>query len=148
MSENSVSFEVKADLAELERLREIICSFGRDHDLPDKIVFVLNLVLDELITNSIKYGHLEAGNHLISVRIAYAPEAVTIEVEDDGCPFNPLTATRPDIHCPIEERGIGGLGLHLVRSLMDEMDYERFKDKNIVRIRKKLIESGSAACSR
>jgi anti-sigma regulatory factor (Ser/Thr protein kinase) len=136
MTADEVSFRVQARLSELDHLAMIVHQFGEKHDLSEKIVFALNLALDELITNSIKYGYKESGEHTILVRLSFVPGEVTLVMEDDGGPFNPLEAQEPDITCPVEQRAVGGLGLHLLRNLMDEIHYERRDGKNLVRIRK------------
>lgn len=136
MAANELSFRLQSKLSELDRIAAIIHRFGEEHELPEKVVFALNLALDELITNSIKYGYKEDGEHTIAINLSYVPGEIILLIEDDGGPFNPLEASRPDIQCPIEEREVGGLGLHLLRNLMDEIDYERRHGKNLVRIRK------------
>lgn len=136
MTADEVSFQIRASLSELDHLATIVHQFGEKHDLPEKIVFALNLALDELITNCIKYGYKEGGEHTILVRLSFVPGEITLIVEDDGGPFNPLEAREPDITCPVEQREVGGLGLHLLRSLMDEICYERRDGRNLLRIRK------------
>jgi len=142
MTADEVSFRVEGNLSELDRLATIVHRFGEEHRLPDKVVFALNLALDELITNTIKYGRKEDGKYNIMVGLACASGAVTLTVEDDGAPFDPLQAEEPDITCPIEEREIGGMGLHLLRRLMDEIKYERRDGKNLIRM-KKIFEPAS-----
>jgi serine/threonine-protein kinase RsbW len=60
-----------------------------------------------------------------------------VEVEDDGRPFNPLEAPPPDIGKPLAEREVGGLGIHLVRKMMDELEYRRENDKNLLILKTK-----------
>jgi serine/threonine-protein kinase RsbW len=134
MAVSELSFQLQSKLSELDRVAAMIDRFGEEHKLPAKVVFALNLALDELITNSIKYGYKEDGEHIIAISLTYAPGEVTLLVEDDGNPFNPLDASEPDIQCPVEKRQVGGLGIHLLRSLMDRIDYERRQGKNVVRI--------------
>ena len=63
------------------------------------------------------------------------------EVEDDGTPFNPLDVPAPDVTRPIEDRPIGGLGIHLTKKMVDGIDYSLRDGKNVLRLRKKLSES-------
>jgi anti-sigma regulatory factor (Ser/Thr protein kinase) len=63
---------------------------------------------------------------------------VTVTVEDDGVPFNPLEATEPDLDRPLEERSIGGLGIHLVKNLMDDVEYRREAGRNYLVMRKRV----------
>ena len=87
-------------------------------------------MLDEIVLNVINHGHDDQGEHEIHVRLRAAPDAVTITVEDDGKPFNPLDAPPPDLDLPIEERPIGGLGIFLMKSLTSAMDYRREGERN------------------
>jgi len=65
-----------------------------------------------------------------------------VEVEDDGRQFNPLELPEPDLEKKLEERPIGGLGIHLVRNLMDELEYRRTHNKNILIMKKKINQRG------
>ena len=85
----------------------------------------VSLVMEELITNSIKYGYGDTNEHIITIELEIANAAITIAVEDDGRPFNPLQAPQPDISSSLEDRETGGLGIHLIRELSDEIFYRR-----------------------
>jgi anti-sigma regulatory factor (Ser/Thr protein kinase) len=61
-----------------------------------------------------------------------------MRIEDDGVPFNPSESKTPDFQCDIEECKIGGLGIHLIKKMMDEVQYQRVADKNILVLRRKL----------
>jgi len=123
-------------LSELDRFNQALTEFGRQHRLPDKVMHDLNLALEEILTNIISYGYIDSREHEIRVSLSARPGEVRAEVEDDGQPFNPLEAPEPDITKPLEERTIGGLGIHLVRKLMDALEYKRRADRNILTIRK------------
>src|SRR5262245_2533817 len=123
-------------LSELDRFNQALTEFGRQHRLPDKVMHDLNLALEEILTNIISYGYIDSREHEIRVSLSALPGEVRAEVEDDGQPFNPLEAPEPDITKPLEERTIGGLGIHLVRKLMDALEYKRRADRNILTIRK------------
>jgi serine/threonine-protein kinase RsbW len=70
------------------------------------------------------------------VRLSAEPGEIKAEVEDDGEPFNPLEAPEPDTEKSLEERTIGGLGIHLVRKLMDRLEYKREGERNLLTVRK------------
>ena len=90
----------------------------------------MHLALEELGLNVINYGHDE-GLHEIQFTVTSQAEQVTIEMTDDGRPFDPLhDAPPPDLSAPLEDRRIGGQGVHLVRTLMDQVQYERISGKN------------------
>ena len=121
---------IETRLEELTRLSTAVEDLGEQDNWPPTLVGKVNLALEELATNTINHGHDE-GVHEISFAFNLTDEALTIEMVDDGKPFNPLTeAPTPDINAPIDERPIGGLGVLLVRSLMDECSYRREEDRN------------------
>ena len=125
-------------LSELERFNRSLTEFGRQHGLAPKVVQDLNLALEEILTNIISYGYTDNCEHEIKVRLSMQPEEVRVDVEDDGQPFNPLAAPEADTTKPLEERTIGGLGIHLVRKLMDGLEHQRQEGKNLLIIKKHL----------
>src|SRR5499426_948711 len=124
-------------LVELRRFNQTLMEFGQHHGLAPTVVHDLNLALEEILTNIISYGYLDGQEHEIRVRLSARPGEVKAEVEDDGQSFNPLAAPEPHTAKALEERTIGGLGIHLVRTLMDGLEYKRQADRNILTIRKK-----------
>ena len=133
---NQISVTLKNDVAEIERLSQIIEAFGEDHNLPADFVYAVNLALDEVLTNTISYGYADGAEHEIFVRVTLE-EALVAEVRDDARPFNPLEAPPADVASPLSERQVGGLGIHLARTLMDEMEWRREGDKNVLIMRKR-----------
>ncbi|MGH7825124.1 MAG: ATP-binding SpoIIE family protein phosphatase [Candidatus Binatia bacterium] len=128
-------------LSELERLNQALMEFSQRHGLAPRVVHDLNLALEEILTNIISYGYTDNREHEIKVRLSAQTGEVTAEVEDDGQRFNPLEAPEPDTEKPLEERTIGGLGIHLVRKLMDGLEYKRQGDRNLLTMKKKTEES-------
>lgn len=128
-----LTLEIGNDFAALrpasERLREFLAECGA----PVAASFLADLVLEELVTNTIKYGYDDAAAHAIHVDVDFAAGRLGIAVRDDGHPFDPLTLPAPDITLPAKHRDIGGLGLHLVRQMTDSLNYERREGWNIVR---------------
>jgi anti-sigma regulatory factor (Ser/Thr protein kinase) len=133
-----LTIPVRNDLAELERVASLIEDFGRRHRLPTRTVFELNLAIDEVLTNIILYAFLDAVEHEIVLRLSAvaAGETVVVEIEDDGQPFDPTCCAPPDLTQAIDDRPVGGLGIHLVRRLMDSLTYRRRRDKNLLAMRK------------
>ncbi len=119
-------------LTELERVAREVEAFGEAHGIAAELIFKVTVALDEILTNVISYGYPEGGEHVITVRLAVKAAELVIEIEDDGCPFNPLTVAPPDLRKSTEERPIGGLGLQLVRKMMDRLEYRREQDKNLL----------------
>ena len=139
--ERSLFALLRNDLAELQRLNQLVTDFAEHHGLPSELVFRLTLVLEEIITNVISYGYEDEMEHEISVRLSWEDPDLKIEVEDDGRPFNPLEAPPPDMVKPLAERPVGGLGIHLVREMMDKLEYRRENDKNLLVLKTRVRET-------
>jgi sigma-B regulation protein RsbU (phosphoserine phosphatase) len=132
-----LEIKLRNKFSELRRFNETLMEFGQHHGLAPTVVHDLNLALEEILTNIISYGYTDSQEHEIGVRLSVRPGEVKAEVEDDGQSFNPLAAPEPHTAKALEERTIGGLGIHLVRTLMDGLEYKRQADKNMLTIRKK-----------
>jgi serine/threonine-protein kinase RsbW len=132
-----VEIKISNKLSELDRLNQCLAAFGQRHGFTSKVMHDLNLALEEILINIISYGYTDDREHEIKVRLSTKAGEVNAEVEDDGRPFNPLEAPQADITKSLEERTIGGLGIHLVRQLMDDLGYKRLADKNLLTITKK-----------
>ena len=103
------------------------------------LIPTINMALDELLSNVVLYGFPnDSAEHNIRVEGEVRGENVILTITDDGVPFNPVTAATPDLSLPHDEREIGGLGIHLVRSMFDEVSYHRTVGHNVVTIKKKL----------
>lgn len=138
MAKKFYSFELKNDQSELERLCHNCEEIGQSIGISDKSMFEMNLALDELFTNIISYGFQDCQEHIIKVSITVEGDQLQMRIEDDGVPFNPLDSETPDIQCGIEDCKIGGLGIHLIKKLMDDIQYQRVADKNILVLRRKI----------
>ena len=124
----TVTIETRLD--ELTRLTEAVENLGEEANWSPALVGKVNLVLEELAMNTINHGH-DGGLHEISITFNSTDDALTIDIVDDGTPFDPLTdAPMPDVTAPMHERPIGGLGVYLVRKLMDELTYRREEGRN------------------
>ena len=108
------------------------------HQASPEVSFLVSLAIEELVTNCIKYGYDDDGEHTIEIVLSLADRALTMVVVDDGRAFNPLEAPPPDLSLPIENRPIGGLGLHLLRGLADDLIYERRNGTNRLTLIKRI----------
>ena len=138
MSKKSYSFELKSSLSELDRLCENLEIFGKKFGFSKKLIFEINLALDELFTNIISYGFKDDEEHVIKVTLTPDKDELCLCIEDDGMPFNPIDFETPDVSCSVEECKIGGLGIHIMKKLMDDVCYERCGEKNVLNLKKKL----------
>jgi serine/threonine-protein kinase RsbW len=126
----TLSIVLVNDRAEIERLGHLVEQFAEGNGLSSETAFHVNLALDELVTNVIMHGYADTGRHEILVRLELGTEALKVEVEDDGLPFNPMDVPPPDLGLGIEDRPIGGLGIHFVRSVMTSVEYRRESGHN------------------
>ena len=136
METKMLSFSLKSDKSELDTLCQKVEKFGKSLRLSKKCIVELNLALDELFTNIISYGFRDHLEHLVKIQLMRENGTLTLCVEDDGIPFNPLETKEIELSCDIEDRNIGGLGLHLVKKLMDQVCYERCEGKNKLTLKK------------
>jgi serine/threonine-protein kinase RsbW len=138
MHEGSITVRLTVDLREIERLNRIIRQFGDLHEIPSRTLYAINLALDEVATNVVRHGFDDpTGQELVVQVIAEASQLTTL-VTDGGRHFNPLDVPLPDLNAPLSERALGGLGIHLIRNLMDQVDYHREKEKNVLTLRKRI----------
>jgi anti-sigma regulatory factor (Ser/Thr protein kinase) len=135
---------LKNDLSEIAKVHPALENFGQRCSLSPKTLFEINLILEEVLANIISYAYGDNQWHEIVVRADIGSDELVIEVEDDGRPFNPLQIPPPDLERPLEQRKVGGLGLHLVRELTSSIEYTRREDKNHLVMRKK-AEKGEPA---
>lgn len=130
-------FRLRNHIDELETLRENLEAFGETAGITRRCLFRLNLALDELFTNVVTCGYEDRNIHFVDVELRADEKELTITIIDDGVPFNPLPTEPPDTGCAVEKRKVGGLGIHLVKQLMDALNYRREKGQNIVTLTKK-----------
>ena len=119
-------------LEEIPRLADAVQSFCQDHHVPSDVASHIALAVEEVATNVIAHGYRGAAGHAFEVRLARDDDAVRVTVSDDAPPFDPLTLTPPDTSAPLERRPIGGLGIHFVRTVMDDVRYRRDASRNIL----------------
>lgn len=125
-------FTVRNRLSELRVVNDRFKVFGEQNKLPPATISRLTLIFDEVLSNVVSYAYTDDADHDIKVRLEVVGGQVVVSIVDDGVPFNPLTVPAPDTTTPLMERELGGLGTHLVRSLVDEAAYERRGDSNVL----------------
>jgi serine/threonine-protein kinase RsbW len=121
---------LSGSIGELERLVAEVAEFCREHELDDAVEFDLNLVLEELFTNSVRHGGCAAAPDAARIRLRATADGVELLYSDGGRPFDPLNVPAPDLNLPLLEREPGGLGVHLVRQIMQDVRYRRTGDRN------------------
>ncbi len=133
-----MKYFVKNDRAEIQPMVNAMIQYCKEQVISDEISQDMGLVLEEILTNIIKYSYDDTLNHEIVVEIEKDAESLQLRVEDDGRPFDSTGFYNPDIEKDFEDRNIGGMGIHLIRSLMDEMRYEFTQGRNILIVKKNL----------
>ena len=133
-----LDFELENDLAEIARVQRGFDELAQEHDLPDSVRRGTKLVLDELLNNVISHGFESARSQYLGVSVELFSDRLKITIIDDGRPFDPFHVASPDTTVTLEERELGGLGLLLVRKMVDESSYAWVEGRNIVTLEKRL----------
>jgi anti-anti-sigma factor len=119
-------------------------AFADTHAVPAAIRRSMSVALDELLNNTIAYGFAGREGGEVRIEVELRADRLCATLTDDGRPFNPFGIAAPGSALSVEERQIGGLGIHLVRRMMDEVSYHRRADRNVV-ILAKLLTGGMTA---
>lgn len=126
-----ITLKIGGSTAELERINAAVEELAETEGWPPDLVFQTTLVLEELEVNIMNYAFGEDESVQSQIVLRSEPDRLTIEISDGGKAFNPLEdATEPDLDASLEERKVGGLGIHFVRTLMDEVSYRRENGRN------------------
>jgi PAS domain S-box-containing protein len=139
MKSKELQITIKNRYEDMEIVEAQFSEFAKENDLPDSIRQSMSIVLDEMLNNIISYAYQGAVDNEIEVNFELSGKRLVTTIKDSGVPFNPFARETPDVSQSIEEREIGGLGIHMVRSLMDEFSYHRQINKNVITL-VKLIE--------
>jgi anti-sigma regulatory factor (Ser/Thr protein kinase) len=132
-----ISFRINNDLSELNTLLDQLKLLEKKWSLSKKTLAEINLVLDELITNTINHGECDK-QYPIVISLTKTDRTLTIQIIDTGLPFDPTLCTLPDTNLPLEQRRCGGLGILLVRQFCEYWNYSRLNNKNILTLQKTL----------
>ncbi|MHC4212705.1 MAG: PAS domain S-box protein [Planctomycetota bacterium] len=136
-----LELQLKNDYSEIDRANQQVKEFVELLGVETRFRRQLNIVFDELLNNIVSYAYEDDEEHEILVTVEQAGQRLVINITDDGIPFNAFSEAEPDIEADVEERAIGGLGIHLVKNLMDEVYYQRGIGRNIVTLVKQLDSS-------
>ena len=128
----SLSQTIGNTLTSLPPLTMAVNRFLDQHTIPSEAIFRVNLAIEEIVTNIIKYGYDDTAPHTISVNLTLFPDTIRLQLKDEGHPFDPLQTPEPEIHVPMDQRKLGGLGLHLVRETVSRIAYRRKNGANLL----------------
>jgi sigma-B regulation protein RsbU (phosphoserine phosphatase) len=139
----AINLRFGAKPGEVRRLLRIVDGFCLGHGIPDRVARHLTVAVDEAVTNVIAHAFdHDPGSHEVRVRLEVDGETVRAEIEDDGRPFDPTSVHAPRMDLSLEDLPVGGLGVHLMRSLVDRIEYERDKYANRLILTKHIAAAG------
>ncbi len=130
-----------ADAAAVRDAAAALDAFCASEQVPRETAWPLQVALDEIVANVVSHSTAARPHAGFDVWFHRDGECIEIVVADDGPAFDPLARAAPDVTLPLEDRQPGGLGIHLVKSLMDEVRYER-TTRNVLTIRKRITPGG------
>ena len=126
------------DISELSKLHAFIEGVGEDFLLTPDVVFNLDLVIEEAVVNIINYAYPKEEHQYIYLSAHVHEGSIVFVLTDTGKEFDPTIAPEADITLSADEREIGGLGIFLIRQIMNEVRYQRIEGKNVLTLEKKL----------
>lgn len=132
---------IKNRVAELERVRDFVDDIGHSLNLAEELLMNLQLVMEEMVSNVIFYAHPEGSDADISLSAESDSRELTFVLSDHGPEFDPTLRDDPDISLPPDQREIGGMGIFIVKNLMNEVTYQRLEGRNLLTM-KKIINKG------
>ena len=127
------------ELSEISKLNDFIEDIGNEFSLTPDVVFNLTLVLEEAVVNVINYAYPKEDHESIYLSAKMQDGSIIFVLSDSGKEFDPTMAPDADVTLSAEDRQIGGLGIFLIRQIMNEVRYERIDGKNVLTLEKKLI---------
>lgn len=128
---------ISAKIENLETMIDFILNSINEVNNSNKFLGKLRLVSEEILVNIIIYAYPKTTGDIL-IKIEVTDNTLNLDIIDWGIPFNPIEKENPDINLPLEERTIGGLGIFMVKNIMDEIKYDYSENKNILSMKKKL----------
>lgn len=135
---NECALELRATPADVMHGVECLGRFCSERHLPCKTTYALMLALEEMASNIVNHACQCDATQRFHLVLRHSGNEVTVELRDSGPAFDPLQACKPDLEQHTDDRGIGGLGIHLVCHYMDDIRYTRVGSENVVRMTKRL----------
>ncbi len=129
---------IGADRREIAKVTAAFVEFADTHALSASVRRSVQVALDEMLSNTIMHGFADREGGEVTAEVVLDTDRVCVTLTDDGRPFDPLAMPAPDTTLTTQQRRIGGLGIHLVRHMMDEVSYDRRADRNVLVLVKRL----------
>jgi len=130
---------IDSRLSELRRASEMVDSFAARHGLAEEDANAIHVVVDEILSNSIRHGLGGTPSHAIAVTLELSKDEIVVEVEDDGVAYDPTKAQAPVLAGTLDARSEGGLGIVLVRALTNSIEYRRVAGRNHLVLRRRIV---------
>ena len=142
------SIVIRNDVSELARVGAWVKDWARSHELPATTAERIDMCSVEAVTNIVTHGYVDDAVHQIRLSLERDAHVVSLEIEDDGMPFDPRVIARPERPSGLADAKIGGLGVHIVRSLSDDVLHQRCGELNRLRLVFRLRNSQAAVTTR
>ncbi len=136
----ATSLSVSATAQGVRQATGAFDAFSAAHGVALPVAQAMQVALDELLSNTVRSGFSSGQAGHIEVRFEISEGALDVLIVDDGIPFDPLACADPDTQAVLEARPVGGLGIYLVKQLMDSVNYERRDGANRLRLKKGIIK--------
>lgn len=134
IDENTLSFELEGKKDSLDKIESICQKIGDIWQLPVKHIFTINLIIEELVSNTIFYGFAEEKEKYINANLSKQEDVILLKIKDNAIAFNPIAINSEPKNVKLEEMEIGGLGIHLVKSMSEKVEYQNINGENIMTI--------------
>jgi sigma-B regulation protein RsbU (phosphoserine phosphatase) len=128
---------LRNDIDEIPKLHALIQSIAQETDMDHALAMSLNLALEEAVSNVMLYAYPAGSPGQVDIEAAVLDDRIDFRVSDSGVPFDPTVASDPDLAADLKDRPIGGLGIFLVKRIMDDVSYTWEDGKNILTMTKK-----------
>lgn len=130
--------EISNQIEDLSKVNAFLEEMGDEWGLPVPLVLSMTLVMEEALTNIMLYAFDDNNKHIIKIFFKKSDDGFSITIVDDGKEYDPTSKPDPDITLPAEQREIGGLGIFLIKKIMDQVRYQRNNDRNYLILNKKM----------
>ena len=130
------AFTLINDITELPSLCRRLDDFLRPLDLAKRLRYQLEVAIEEVFTNIVSYAYDDCQQHEIQIALEFRDGVLSVRLEDDGRAFDPSSVNPPDNSTPLCDRKVGGLGIHMIKEMMDDISYQRRGEKNILILQK------------
>jgi serine/threonine-protein kinase RsbW len=137
-TQHQLALHFANDPEEAPRISRRVEYFLHEEQIDDSTINKILLCVDELVTNIVGHAYGDDEEHAVLLECRVLDDKVELELRDDGQPFDPTKQSRPDVKLTLDDRKVGGLGIHLVTTLMDKVTYRREGDFNVLTVTKML----------